>query len=251
MKAINLKDHITASYTTLRIGMAGLAVVLPLLLYIGGQLRADLPLQGSMSAYYHAGDGAMRDIFVGMLFAIGFFLMLYKGFTLFENWALNLAGGFLLIVAAVPMAWDCDPACPQWSLHGAAAVLFFLSIAYVCIFRSSDTLGLIADPQRAVVFRKVYRAMGGAMVASPAIAVGLKWFLQPGPGQGTTIFFIEAVGVVIFGIYWFVKSIEIKETHAERDAVEGRLEIETYSLSDIFNPIIVKRIDAVKEAQPQ
>jgi len=250
MKTENLKDHIAASYTTMRIGMAGLAVVLPLLLYIGGQIRADLSLQGSMSAYYHAGDGAMRDVFVGVLFAIGFFLMLYKGFTFFENWALNLAGGFLLVVAAVPMAWGCGQACPKFSVHGAAAVLFFFSIAYVCIFRSSDTLGLIADPERAAAFKKVYQAMGWAMIASPAIALGLKWFLQPDPGQGVYIFFVEAVGVIVFGCYWFVKSIEIKETHAERRAVEGTLKIRPYRMTDMFNPITVERIEAVEDDTP-
>jgi hypothetical protein len=104
MKPKHLQAHITASYTTLRIGMGVLAIVLPFLLWIAGHLLADLPLQGSMSAYYHAGGGAVRDGFVGALFAIGVFLMLYKGFTAFENWALNLAGGFLLIVALVPMA---------------------------------------------------------------------------------------------------------------------------------------------------
>jgi hypothetical protein len=85
MKPKHLQAHITASYTTLRIGMGVLAIVLPFLLWIAGHLLADLPLQGSMSAYYHAGGGAVRDGFVGALFAIGVFLMLYKGFTAFEN----------------------------------------------------------------------------------------------------------------------------------------------------------------------
>lgn len=249
MKPKVLQAHIIASYTTLRIGMAALAIALPVLLYIGGMIRADLPLQGSMSAYYHAGDGAMRDGFVGFLFAIGFFLMLYKGFTVFENWALNLAGGFLLIVAAVPMAWGCGQACPRFSVHGAAAILFFLSIAYVCIFRSSDTLGLIADPERAAMFKKVYKTMGWAMIASPAIALGLKLFLAPEPGKGAYIFFIEAVGVIVFGTYWLVKSIEIKETHAERYAVEGNLKITAYRMTDMFNPITVERIGPIKEGK--
>jgi hypothetical protein len=143
MKPKRLQAHITASYTTLRIGMAVLAIALPFLLWIAGHFLAALPLQGSMSAYYHAGGGAVRDVFVGSLFAIGVFLMLYKGFTDFENWALNLAGGFLLIVAVVPMAWGCGDACPKFSWHGTASVVFFLSIAYVCIFRSADTLGLM------------------------------------------------------------------------------------------------------------
>lgn len=242
MKPKSLQEHMTASYTTLRIGMAALAIALPFLLWIVGHILADLPLQGSMSAYYHAGGGAVRDVFVGILFAIGFFLMLYKGFTIFENWALNLAGFFLLIVAAVPMAWGCGDACPKFSWHGTAAVLFFLSIAYVCIFRSKDTLGLISDPARARLYEKAYKILGGLMIASPAIAFILKFVLQPDPRKGSVIFFIEATGVIIFGSYWLLKSKEIKETNAERHAVEGNLKISAYSATDIFNPIAVERI---------
>jgi len=250
MKPQNLQEHITASYTTLRIGMAALAITLPFLLWAVGHILADLSLQGSMSAYYHAGGGAVRDVFVGFLFAIGVFLMLYKGFTDFENWALNLAGGFLLIVAVVPMAWGCGDACPKFSWHGTASVVFFLSIAYVCIFRSSDTLGLMLDQEKAALYRKAYKFMGGAMIASPVIAFALKLFLQPDPGKGSLIFFIEAVGVVVFGAYWLLKSFEIRETHAERQAAEGNLTISAYSMADFFKPISVKRVDHTKGSDP-
>jgi len=246
MKPKNLQEHITASYTTLRIGMAALAITLPFLLWIVGHILADLPLQGSMSAYYHAGGGAVRDVFVGSLFAIGVFLMLYKGFTDFENWALNLAGGFLLVVAVVPMAWGCGDTCPRFSWHGTAAVIFFLSIAYVCIVRSSDTLGLMSDQARADYYRKAYKMMGWAMIASPAIAFALKLFLQPDPGKGSVIFFIEAVGVVVFGSYWLLKSFEIRETHAERDAVGGHLKISDYGIGDAFNAISIERVEHAK-----
>jgi len=251
MKPKSLQAHIAASYTMLRIGMAVLAIVLPFLLWIAGHILAGLPLQGSMSAYYHAGGGAVRDVFVGFLFAIGVFLMLYKGFTDFENWALNLAGGFLLIVAVVPMAWGCGNACPKFSWHGTASVVFFLSIAYVCIFRSADTLGLMSDQERATLYRKAYKLMGCAMIASPAIAFALKLFLQPDPGKGSFIFYIEAVGVVVFGSYWLLKSFEIRETHAERQAVAGHLTTSTYSMADFFKPISVERVDRNKGPDPE
>lgn len=243
MKPQNLQEHITASYTTLRIGMAALAIALPFLLWGLGHIFVDLPLQGSMSAYYHAG-GIVRDVFVGTLFAIGVFLMLYRGYTIFENWALNLAGFFLLIVAAVPMAWGCGNACPIFSWHGTAAVLFFLSIAYVCIFRSRDTLDLIPDPTKALRYKKAYAILGGLMITSPAIAFILKLVLQPDPRKASYIFYVEAAGVIIFGIYWFVKSGEIKE--AERDAVEGKLKISDYSIADAFNSVSIERVEHTK-----
>jgi hypothetical protein len=109
----------------------------------------------------------------------------------------------------------------------------------------------MSDQGRASLYRKTYIFMGGAMIASPAIAFALKLFLQPDPGKGSFIFYIEAVGVVIFGSYWLLKSFEIRETHAERKAVEGHLKISAYSMADFFKPITVKRVDHAKGAAPE
>ena len=88
-KPEQLQKHITGTYTSLRWGLVAIAVTLPLILWIGGYLRQGLPLQGSMSAYYH---NSMRDVFVGALFGISACLYFYKGYSLWENRALNLAG---------------------------------------------------------------------------------------------------------------------------------------------------------------
>ncbi len=244
MKVPSLQKHITATYINLRVGLALLAIALPFVLAVVGYLVFGLPLQGSMSAYYHAGEGAVRDVFVGVLIAVGAFLYLYKGFTAWENIALNFAGIFLVGVALVPMQWDCEPDCSKFSLHGTFAVLFFLTIAYVCIFRASDTLGLISDPAKASRYKRVYRWLGIGMIASPAIALVLTWVLQPGADDNFWVFFVEAVGVFVFGAYWIVKSYEIAETNAERRAVEGKLNTRQYLVADVFKEISVAEIKA-------
>jgi hypothetical protein len=84
-----------------RRGIAFIAIAFPLILWFGGCLAAHLDLEGSMSAYYHAspksqqaehakppelidpGQGVMRNWFVGLLFALGGILILYK--SLSEN----------------------------------------------------------------------------------------------------------------------------------------------------------------------
>jgi hypothetical protein len=65
---MKLDQHALATYFTLRRGVALIAIAFPLWLWIGGKLYAGLPLQNSMSAYYHAAlDGkSMRDWFVGI-----------------------------------------------------------------------------------------------------------------------------------------------------------------------------------------
>lgn len=110
-------DHIVATYFYLRIGMATLALVFPLLLWLYGAVVLSIPIQGSMSAYYHT---EMRDAFVGILCAIGAFLFLYKGFTKLEDWLLNAAGLLAVLVAFFPMNPDPNPPKPGETLAATA-----------------------------------------------------------------------------------------------------------------------------------
>ena len=244
-KTTDLRTHITANYINLRIGVAVLAIILPFVLWIGGRLFG-LELQGSMSAYYHAKDGLERDVFVGALVAVGGFLYLYKGYTSLENIALNLAGILLVGVALFPMEWDCGDSCSKFSLHGTFAILFFLSIAYVCIFRASDTLGLIQDQAKVKRYKSVYKWLSLGMIASPAIAWVLALTLDPGSEFKTLVFFVEAVGVIVFGSYWITKSREIALTNSERRAIEGKLSTRQHHAMDIFKRISVDQVEALE-----
>jgi len=247
MKSREMQKHISATYITLRIGIAVLAIALPFILWIGGYVSEGLELQESMSAYYHSGGGAMRDVFVGILFAIGVFLYLYKGFTTLENYALNLAGIFVVAVALVPMEWDCGNSCNRFSLHGTFAVLFFLCIAYVCIFRASDTLSLITNKTKVRRFTRAYKLMGVGMIVSPFIAVLLTSILQLKSDLKPTVFVAEALGVFVFASYWILKSIEIKQTNSERSAIDGKLKTRRIKVRDTFKQISVDRIKPVRK----
>jgi hypothetical protein len=214
-----LRKHVEATYFNLRIGMAVIAFAFPILLAVGAKLLRNISLQDSMSAYYHAGNGAMRDWFVGVLVAIGAFLYLYKGFSRAENYALNLAGIFGIGVAVFPMQWQCEPACDPVSLHGTLAVLFFICIAYVCLFRASDTLALLTDAKKIGRYKAIYRTLGVLMVASPLTAFVVSGVLRR---LSALVFFIEAFAVWAFAAYWLAKSREMRETSAERLALEGK-----------------------------
>lgn len=218
----DVRDHITGTYLSLRLGMALIAIFFPIVLWLGGVAEGQ-PLQDSMSAYYFSGGGAMRDVFVGVLFAIGAFLYVYKGFNDLENIALNLAGVFVIGVAIFPTEWNCGSACQKITLHGTCAVLFFLCIAYVAIFRAPDTLSLIKSDEKIRHYKLMYRLLGWGMVASPAIALVLTYVLQPGTVDRSTIFFVEAVAVLMFAAYWLTKSREIMETNAEVLALAGKI----------------------------
>jgi len=239
MDQVPLSMNMKATYRTLRWGTAILGLALPWVLWIGGHALGGLALQGSMSAYYHT---VMRDEFVGFLFAVSGMLVVYRGYTWLENWALNVGGLFLAGVALFPMELSCDGPCPAISLHGSFAVLFFLSIAYVCIFRAADTLGLMKDKTKERRYRRVYRSLGGTMIASPLIAVILAYILQPHSQVPSVIFFVEAAGVYVFAVYWIVKGRELKATDAETLAAKGKLSLPPHGARDLFRPILVEQV---------
>lgn len=217
-----LQRHMAGTYFALRIGMGSLAAALPVLLWLGGRFADGEPLRCSMSAYYYS--PAMRDTFVGVLVAIGTFLYLYKGFSRAENWALNLAGVLAVGIAMRPTTPRCDDAGGPLTVHGTFAVLFFLAIAYVCLFRASDTLSLIRDARRARHLRTIYRTLGALMIVAPAIAAWLAVLVPSSTQRRPTLFLVEAAGVLTFAAYWLTKSFEMSATDAERLALERKLQ---------------------------
>jgi hypothetical protein len=152
------------TYHSLRLGLGVVGVALPTLLWIGGRLLDGEPLRTSMSAYYYSPN--LRNLFVGLLFVIGVGLYLYKGFSRTENLTLNFAGAFAVGVAVFPTT---PPGVGKASLtwHTTFAVIFFVLIASVAIFRSSDTLSLIRDTRKAETFRMWYRIIGVLMIVFP------------------------------------------------------------------------------------
>src|SRR5262249_16472749 len=143
----DLQRHITSTYFSLRIGLGVLAALFPFLLLLVGLMR-HIPWQDSMSHYYFAEptgspfrEFPMRGLFVGILFAVGFFLFLYKGFSRTENIALNLAGLCAVFVALIPMRTTCkDCGSNDFAFwHYFSAVLLFACITFVAVLCSEIT----------------------------------------------------------------------------------------------------------------
>lgn len=244
-----LVDHILGTYTSMRLTLCVLGFIMPLVLMWGGRLRANIPAPThSMSAYYHLNNapkkvkapdtgtyhndysempegtptpkslGTMRDCFVGFLFAIGVLLFSYKGYSVKEDWALNIGGVAAWLVAIFHMDWP-PVDIPGFSLgmHGGSATLLFLCIAYVCIFRSCDTL---VDDAKKAKFQKWYRILGWSMGLFPIIA----WILNSLIGsKDTWTFWLEATGVWIFAAYWAVKTYELWDGQVEAQVLRGEL----------------------------
>jgi hypothetical protein len=261
MPSPRLSYHVPRMFQVSRRGIAYVAIAFPLILSIGGYAFAHLQLEGSMSAYYHAsrdsqawevdhpgslidpGQGPMRNWFVGLLFALGGILVLYKGFTRMEDYALNLAGLMAVLVALFPMPWGADfkGAAVEFhnvhfSVHYACAVTLFLCIGYVCIFRARDTLELVNDPKVRKRYRAIYQCLGWVMIAAPLTAFVLTSVFDK---QG---FFVELVGIWVFAAYWLVKDHEISKSDADRLAVSGALHIEEETTRSPFRKVRIEKV---------
>jgi hypothetical protein len=222
----NTREHILDTYTYLRLGMAGISIIFPLVLWWAG-LVFGVKFQASISTYYHT---PMRDIFVGSMIAIGAFLWFYQGATKRENFALNCAGILAIVVALTPTAFlekDGQIKCETFTLrgisettasyiHGTSAMLFFVAIAFVCIFTSGETLKAISVPARKDFYKKIYKFIGAGMIIFPASSALLLVLWEE---KNNIIYFVELAAVWSFSTYWIVKTIEINESQIIRKSL--------------------------------
>ena len=180
-----------------------------------------------MSEYYFASpvpgaDPPMRVWFIGLLFVIGVFLILYRGFSVRENLLLNLAGIFGICIALFPMPWGCAKDCPALSMHRISAVLFFACIAYVSIRCARETLYLLDDERLRARYRRKYRLIGLVMLLSPILALV---FAELIGDMRKFVFVFETLGIWAFAYYWWTKSRELERSGAEFLAAQGKIEI--------------------------
>ena len=240
MGADELQRHIVGTYQYLRIIIAVIGFLLPIVLYAGGRIGSGVCLQDSLSAYYFATPhGKERDWFVGSLFAVGVLLLTYKGYTRKEDWLLNIAGLLCAGIALFPMTWHessfrlCDGthASPGtlptqlFNPHGFFAVGFFACIAFVCWFCADSTLSLLdvipGRIDRKKLLQRVYKAIAMAMVISIATA----YFYHTWRHDSRRTFAVEVVGIMSFVLYWVVKSWEMSQTQADFKAANAQVGI--------------------------
>lgn len=226
-------NGINHTYSLLRRYIAIAAFLLPIGLWIGGSVQThSLWPNPSISQYYHSPGGWTRDYLVATLSIIGFFLYFYRGYSTTEDIVLNVAGASAAMVAFAPMEFQpalcAEPRLfPAWthnsswlSLHGLSAMVLFGCLAYVCIWRADDTLGLLRNKHQRMRFKRNYRILGTAMIVVPVIILLSNWIQNLIPHKrvfpDTLTFSLEFVGIYIFGLYWLEKSYEIEAIQEQR-----------------------------------
>ncbi|RSL18355.1 hypothetical protein EDE15_3922 [Edaphobacter aggregans] len=239
-----IQNYMMSTFVRLRVWVGIVGLVFPFVLWGGGHLY-QIPLAPSMSAYYHAtadcydpkhnegcptgdlvkGGGPMRNTFVGLLFVIGAVMLFMKGFSYWEDVALDIAGVAAALVALNPMPWERVKS-GGFPIHSASAFTFFVCLAFVCWFCSSKTLKyfpVMPDRDKKIAYYKLaYRVCGIAMVTSPLTAL----FFTINSKHTIFHFWIEALGIMAFGVFWLIKTTELRLSDVERKVLKGEIHMD-------------------------
>jgi hypothetical protein len=195
------EGRLLVSYLTLRRVIGLLGIGLPVALAVLGFLMFErFHLLDSMSAYYHF---RTRDVFVGVLFVLGWFLFAYKGYDSTDDRAGDWAWLFALGVALCPSGhagW-------QGIVHPWSATGLFLVLAYFSFFlftKSDKEKGQqSARKQRQNL---IYKVCAVAMLLFIATISLSYWLLDESTRHAISlVFWMEALALWAFGISWLVK----------------------------------------------
>ncbi len=200
------QESLVFSYLELRKILGILGTSLPFILFLGGWIIFKTGLQRSISYYYHTDMG---DVLVGMLFAMGFFLLSYKGYERKDDLAGDLGFVFALGVALFPATIEGATGFPIIGyIHDAFTVLFFLTLVYFSYFLFTKTDPEKSPTKRKLQRNKVYRTCGIIMfvcIVLIAVYVLFKNTLGEIFKPYKPIFWLEAIAILAFGISWLIK----------------------------------------------
>lgn len=209
-KLKEIQNELVIPYRFLRVTVGVLGMAMPLLLYAGGRLIFGFGVRGSLSAYYHTD---MRDVLVGILFALGVFLFAYKGYGRVDTIAGYLACFFAVGVALFPTLREGETselAMRVSVLHHIFAAGFLLTLTYFSyfLFTKSNKKPSELTPQKRLR-NTVYRVCGVVMfLCVVLLGIYVLLFGGEGPflGLSVPIFWLETLAILAFGVSWFVKS---------------------------------------------
>lgn len=188
------------SYMTLRtiIGMLGFCLP-PLLYLVNGLVNQQWKLENSISDYYD--NGAAGDVFVGVLYVLGFFLFAYKGPDRIDDRVADCGAFFALGVAMCPTMSKLKLI---YMLHFVFAMALFSVFTYfsMVLFRKTGS----GTPTREKIQRnQVYLLCGWVMIICiSTLALGL-WLFPQVLFSYQLIFWLEAIALSTFGFSWLVK----------------------------------------------
>ena len=199
------ESPLLVSYLTLRKAVGGIGLALPFVLIIGKILLCCPGIQPSISDYYYT---VMCGVFVGSLWAIGVFLMAYRGYQRADAVAGLVAGLGAIGVSLFPTTPDGAVTPLQHELgivHYAFAGVFFLTLAFFCLYLFRKTSGNMTARKK--IRNKCYVACGSLILLCIVLLLINRLFLRDVPAVASLnpVFWLETVSILSFGTSWLVK----------------------------------------------
>jgi hypothetical protein len=221
-KELSTERSLIISYMTLRKAIGFLGVGLPFVVSLGALIIFRTGLQGSISSYYYTG---MRNVFVGILWAIGFFLISYKGYGTADTVAGILGCIFAVGITLFPTAPENNPSAGALligHIHLTFAALFFLTLIFFSLYLFTKTS---KDKKRNPVTprkrqRNVVYIVCGVTMAVCILLIGIYQFLPDSAKSPLKafdpIFWLETIAIITFGISWLVKGETILKDQVDQ-----------------------------------
>ncbi|NKB39024.1 MAG: hypothetical protein GKR93_17975 [Gammaproteobacteria bacterium] len=183
-------------YRSLRLLVGMIAMLLPIV--VTGIAAKEL---SSISASYYTNA---RDVFVGMLFIVGTFLLAYNGHTKPQAVLSKIAAMAAFCIALFPTACECCGT--DWSamVHYMSAGVFFSILVYFCFvpFQYEFWSSKIANLSRKRLARSaVYFVCGIVMIFCILI---IAFASDTAKEQHNLTFIGEWVALEAFGLAWIV-----------------------------------------------
>jgi hypothetical protein len=210
------EDYRIISFLTIRKAIGILGISLPAVLLLGTFVFSDCgAIENTISHYYFT---LMGDVFVGIICAISFFLILYNGYDKWDNFSCGLAGLFALGVAFFPTSASEDTKCAiielresdaRYYTHYISAALFFITLACISLFLF--TKGKALKTPEKIKRNMIYRICGIVILVSVLLI-----FMRPDDfmDDWKPTFWLEWIALAAFSVSWLVKGeVVLKDKH--------------------------------------
>jgi uncharacterized membrane protein YoaK (UPF0700 family) len=199
------------SYYRLRRWIGILGMALPVILIIGGCVQ-NCMIEGSISSYYYTG---MKDFFIGLLFAVGLFLITYKGYQFVDDLVTNLCGIFALGIIAFPASaggasivqagiFFINDDISKY-IHLTCAALFFILLSVNSYFLFTKH-GKKKLTEKRIRRNRIYKGCAIVMLLSIVCIAIYSMFLEKTViAEFKPVLVFETIALLAFGTSWLAK----------------------------------------------
>lgn len=190
------------SYLNLRLLIGLLGFFLPLfLVFVDSAITGTIRIEPSISDYYN--NNVAGDIFVGVLFVLGFFLLTYKGYERIDDISADIGCVAALGVALFPTT---SKVYFVHVMHFVFAMILFGTFIFFSLYLFRKTGSDAEMTEQKKTRNKVYATCGLVMVF--CILGIIISFQKPFKEFGETyslVFWFETIALAAFGFSWMVK----------------------------------------------